>query len=994
MRHAFSVSICLVACFSLYAQTRIISHVTRIGGGFSTAVTLENESASIQAYRLLPYDSSGNPGTAVDGTLAPGQTISATVADTFENAEDVSHFVIEADSRVVVSAAYDFESGAGSPAQVASRDEQGSIWRLFPGNWNAIFDGFAVVNTGDVAADVWVHQVDLDGNRLKALKVISNLAPNAKGLYVIGDPSGSDFDASTPSYYEITADMPLAVTALRGTLRDAALGLLWSNDARVMSTSSNKRDEKGVWHIKNGDLYNVFEMMGYQVAVDRMWQLDLFRRNGLGRLAEFFGFGFVQADRAARAVLYTPEELKAQFDALPEDARTMIKAYADGTNRRIAEVNSNSDIMPFEYKSLGFDAIEPWNYQHVMAWMVMQQRTFSMENFGSRQIQNAARLQTLLTFTGGDTVKAGEMFNDFYWTNDPNAPTMIPATEAQKQAVAGKRMPIPIMRPNMPDMTEAYREVQEIWEARREKLEKVGAYIKGGSYAWVVNGEKSATGKPLLLSGPQINGSAPSPVCEGSIESDAITVSGMVIPGIPAVVIGRTPHHAWSFQVGHANAWDFYLEEQDSVIPRPEIIKVRNPATGESTDLEIEFLRTERAPIFVRQPLMSWKYALWGREFDLANGFLKLANATNMDEFGEGVDNLGASLHICYADKDGNIAYWMSGRTPVRPEGDYRFPQGFIADPLEWDIDSREPVPHDRNAARGWYGGWNNKASVDYDDHSATKEYGPFHRTHLINEFFENNDNITVADFKKLEFDNAHTFSVGSGGNPWAFLREYFLPVVQANPTEERMAAINSLEAWDGLFTDFQIPDTDILPEWVLTRDWLFAAMDLTFKDELGASGANPTNGTQGDLNAGVHWFNALLHVLDENPGVPQNYNWWSNTVDPNAPQTKDAIILAALDQAIAINGPGVRNINRFNHDLLGLLHGPTFLNRSKYTMIVEYGENGPTLIESMQALGQSGNILMDDEGQPIFDPNFYSSRDDFDNFIFRPFPSYDSLKK
>ena len=113
-------------------------------------------------------------------------------------------------------------------------------------------------------------------------------------------------------------------------------------------------------------------------------------------------------------------------------------------------------------------------------------------------------------------------------------------------------------------------------------------------------------------------------------------------------------------------------------------------------------------------PIVAWKYAHWGYEFDTIGGFLKLGNATSMDEFGAAIEDVGVSQHFCYADRDGNIAYWMSGRDPLRPAGEWRLPQGAAGIPLEWDADVLIQRSTDRNAARGFYGGWNNKTNPDY----------------------------------------------------------------------------------------------------------------------------------------------------------------------------------------------------------------------------------------------------------------------------------------
>ena len=145
----------LVSMF-LGAQNRMISHVTSSTGGFTTNVILENDSVDAVSVTLTPFDSAGNVLSSVTLELDGRTVIDRSSSDLFD--EGVSHFQIDGNVRVGVH--YNFQSGNGSPAFVTESGEQATRHRLFPGNWDAIFDGIAVVNTGDVATDVWIAQRD------------------------------------------------------------------------------------------------------------------------------------------------------------------------------------------------------------------------------------------------------------------------------------------------------------------------------------------------------------------------------------------------------------------------------------------------------------------------------------------------------------------------------------------------------------------------------------------------------------------------------------------------------------------------------------------------------------------------------------------------------------------------------------------------------------------------------------------------------------------
>ncbi len=322
-----------------------------------------------------------------------------------------------------------------------------------------------------------------------------------------------------------------------------------------------------------------------------------------------------------------------------------------------------------------------------------------------------------------------------------------------------------------------------------DSLKSIGAYVKMGSYAWVVSGDHTTTGNPIIYSGPQMGFSVPSIVLEGSIDAGGMQISGMSVTGIPGIIIGRTPHHAWSMQVGHAHSVDYYIEDAGDVTgPRYETIHVAGAA-----DVVIPVFHTAHGPVVnpmpynpatydenTDGPIITWKYAHQNYEFQTIEGFLALARATNMDEFGAGIEKVAVSQHFCYADRDGNIAYWMSGRNPVRPAGEWRAPQGAVAAPLEWDAAVLSERSTDRNADRGFYGGWNNKTQPDYDNayNSVNDIYGPFQRAHVIYEYLlEKTDGaieMSFEDLRDLALNIATTDSFNGGGNPWSLVRGYF----------------------------------------------------------------------------------------------------------------------------------------------------------------------------------------------------------------------------
>lgn len=755
------------------------------------------------------------------------------------------------------------------------------------------------------------------------------------------------------------------------------------------------RDDKGVWFIngpQDAKLRDVYEAVGYCVARDRLFQAEKFRLGARGKLAALFGSDLLDADILIRTFGYAEEEMLQAFQELDQDVQDVIQGYVDGFNKHIAEIREDSSLKPFEYTMLGVE-IEDWTISDVLAWVVALQMNFDPEALDFTQLNNAKLLENLAKKHPKNYIN---MFEDMRWVNDPKAQTYIPKTKSFHYDITPQQRNIKLWETMAnSNISIAADRLTKIGETRIESQKKVNAYVKMGSYAWVVAGNRTTTGNPILYSGPQMGFSLPAICVEGSINAGGMNISGMTIPGIPGIIIGRTPHHAWSMQVGHAHTVDFYLEDPANVqLDRVETIKV----LGEE-DRQISVYKTVHGPVVSPMPynpatydpkkdgpIISWKYA--HRNYDLKSikGWLILAKAQSMDDFASGIEYMGVSQHFTYADKDGNIAYWMSGRDPQRQPGEYRLPQP-VQNPKEWDAAVLRPRSTDRNNAQGYYGGWNNKSSADYGTYnSANDQYGVFQRTHVIHDYLASKSKFSFEDVRELALDIAATDSFQGGGNVWKFMQKDFSTAVKKDATPERLGALKILQEWDGHFPVGDLATgTDRADGWILSNMWLETVLKNTFQDELET--------IYKDQRQDI-LFNVLLHALDKSKdGIKNKYNWFDDVKNETSRNIED-IIVQSLDETLKALGnrpwgKGKRGTIDFEHEILGLLHSMPRAKRSTYAHIVEMGKNGPERIESMFPLGESGTILM--KGiEPIFDPHFFSLAPLFDVFKPRKFPLFD----
>ncbi len=760
------------------------------------------------------------------------------------------------------------------------------------------------------------------------------------------------------------------------------------------------RDEFGVPHIFAESNRGLFEAFGYVVAQDRLWQLELNRRAGYGRLAEIFGPGSVPADRLTRTIGYTGAELDTQFAELNSEEQEIIGAYVDGINRYINEVVTlnPAEKLPFEFHHLGIGIPETWRTRDVVAVTV---RTVRPPPATGRELVNQTLLNSLIAAHG--PVAALGIFDDVYWLNDPDAPVSVPIEGAFDKRQKALPPPHPAQlqgaSENPPDPLEAQ---------STAVLESLGIPTRLGSHGWVVSAAKSANGFAMLFGGPQQGFPTPSVVHEVQLHGgNGFNATGTAIAGfLPAVTIGRTDHVAWTFTVGlAADLIDHYIETlcgagsgylfNGICTPfetRSEVIQVRGAAP-----VSLTVRRSVHGPVVGSCPAspgvcFSQKRAFWQREMQGFRTVLAFDRARNIQEFEEGVKQMVTSFNVLYADKVGNIAYWLGGQVPVRPAGfDPRLP--FPGDgSAEWP-GGFLPIPTSINPTRGWLASWNNKPRVDYD--TPDRVFGKQFRVLEIEAQLETGL-ISLEEMRHIATDIARDSNDGTGRDS-RFLKPYLLAALDVVPPSHALAsqARAVLEAWDGSDFADAITSTTLEPGQVIFSAWLDRMLTNTFGDEMGTGNdltqlRTKVGGTGvGDQGTPIV-IDMLIHVLDDalggGSGVPPSRDYF-NGVDPNL------VMSQTFDQALAALGPNPaawsqpRGTIRFRHALFPVVPEVGTIpesNRGTYAQIVVLSRPKPNA-ESIVPLGQSGFIQGVPPAPPVFDPHFKDQLELYRNFQYKP---------
>ena len=548
--------------------------------------------------------------------------------------------------------------------------------------------------------------------------------------------------------------------------------------ARLTGPVDVCRDEFGVPHIIAGNEHDLMIAQGYIHAQDRLWQMDLGRHAGQGRLAELFGSRLVPIDRMFRIVgiQRTAEVLER---ALTEESRLRLQWYADGVNAFIA---SHKGRYPIEFDMLQYDP-EPWSPVHsllvarMMAWELNLGWWTDLTMGG---IAERVGLQ-----------KAVEIFPSYPAT----VPPTVPAREWEKSLSLGS----------------GYLKTAQEYCALFGR-----ASTLGGSNAWVIANKRSSTGGALLANDTHLQLSLPSHWYEVLLRTPAYCVRGMSIPGSPGVVAGRNDSIAWGMTSLMPDEADFYVETIDTVqggrylyngMWRPLEIEEQQIQVRGDTVVPLIIRRTHHGPIIsdIRTLLQRYSYPhevsmRWtGYETDdPIEAFHIINEATNWAEFNEGLRHFAVpGQNFVYCDVRGNIGYRSAVRLPIRGKQSSLLPLPGWETSSEW----KGFVPFDRlpalfNPPEGYIATANNKPVDDSYPYYISDLWEPPSRILRLREMLgSGRDRFSVEDCERLQTDKFSHFAMETLPYIFAACRDSVLGI----PDEERV--FEYLRNWNFSFS-------------------------------------------------------------------------------------------------------------------------------------------------------------------------------------------------
>jgi penicillin G amidase len=522
------------------------------------------------------------------------------------------------------------------------------------------------------------------------------------------------------------------------------------------------RDRWGVPHIFARSAEDLFFAQGYVHAQDRLWQMELNRRIGHGRLAEIFGPVAVDADRFLRR-LGLSRTAREEAAVLGEEERLALESYARGVNAALAAMGGR---LPLELRLLGIRP-EPWQPADSLAWAKVMALNLCL-NWDqellrwrlARELSPETAARVSLTYPAAQRL-------------------IVPAPEQAGADPAG--------------------ELLRLYEAARPYL---GLGAAGASNNWVAAGGRTESGRPLLANDPHLGLALPSVWYHVHLSAGEIDVTGVSMPAGPGVVIGHNRHVGWGLTNSGADVADLYIEKWDPEAKaceyegRPEpvtTVEERIRVRGKPDVTERVWL-TRHGPLMAGGPLgegpaLALRWAAL-QPSSIYGALLKLNRAGGAAELREALRLWTApSQNFVFADTEGNIGYVMAGLVPKRRKGTGLTPVPGWSGEYEWDgWVPFEELPQAWNPPSGLIVTANN-AAVDHTyRHHITWDWLPDYRARRIEHLLSERERLTPDDFRRVQLDlysaPVHEFA------------GHFRRLQAGDPLTER--ALRALQEWDG----------------------------------------------------------------------------------------------------------------------------------------------------------------------------------------------------
>lgn len=547
-------------------------------------------------------------------------------------------------------------------------------------------------------------------------------------------------------------------------------------------------DARGVPTIRAGSRDDALFGLGFAHARDRLWQMELQRRIGSGRLAEALGKSLLPTDRFLRTVGFR-RAAESALKALSPGMRGALAAYRSGVNAFLAEGRG----LPIEFRLLRipatpFDDVDCLVWSKMMAWDLSGNAAAEIRRVRLESAVGPAQASELLA----PAPEEPTILRDGEWRM-PALPLPAPAGSGRSEATTGP------------------------FEFPSDALAAFGFGGESiGSNSWVVAGSRTRSGRPILANDPHLGLRTPSIWYLARLEAPGFFVEGATLPGLPGVVIGRNARIAWGLTNLEPDVQDLFVETPDPAHSdrymnrgrslaferRVETIRVRG-----ASDSRLEVRSTVHGPV-VTEVLanagglggaVSLRWTGLDDGDRTAEAFLAIDSAPDWPAFLEAVSRLHCpGQNFVYADVDGHIGYTASGAVPIRPRSDGLRPvSGSGGD--EWSgFIPFQDLPRSLDPARGYVVTANERVvSPRYPWPLAADWVEPY-RARRIEDLILAAPPLSVEEVRSIQLDRV------------SYQAKDLLPLLLTTAPRDASsgAALDRLRGWDFAFDPDSVPAT------------------------------------------------------------------------------------------------------------------------------------------------------------------------------------------
>lgn len=514
-------------------------------------------------------------------------------------------------------------------------------------------------------------------------------------------------------------------------------------------------DANGIPHIRADNEADLFFLQGFHVARERLFQIDVFRKRGLGLLAADFGPGYIEQDRASRLFLYRGD-MEAEYAGYGPEAKATFTAFVAGINAFIAMTESDPSLLPFEFGLLGTRPAR-WAPEDVSRIRTHSLSRNALSEILRCQVHGKADHRTDLLRRWLEpqiTPKVPEGLD----------PATIPlrVLDLVKLATANATFSKERLAATLEDAPK--------WRSTTDLLEVVLDAQYTGSNNWAVHGSKTDTGMPILGSDPHRIHGMPSLRTIFHLTCPTLDIVGAGEPSVPGVMIGHNGTLAWGLTIFYIDQEDLYFYEthpDDRDLYRygdtwERVRTIEEKISVKGCDDQILVLKfTRHGPVVYEDAQAGRLYAIRAAYFEPGTApYLvahKLMRAKNLAEFRAAAVTWGTpSCNLVYADKAGDIAWMPAGINPIRPNWD-----GLLPVPGDgryewagWRDRAEAPVIH--NPDRGFVFSANEMNVPKGWDHEAYPfgyEWVDYSRANRIEEVLLTASPHTLATSRALQTD-------------------------------------------------------------------------------------------------------------------------------------------------------------------------------------------------------------------------------------------------